>query len=95
MLWLANVNPAFSPFLELFDDAALDKETAYREVMSGLQEFFATQPVFGPDDQHLVDMLRSPAIAVPHSLTGQLDTSWRNGAICSASSGIACWAAWI
>ena len=65
LLWLGNVNPAFSPFLELFDDAALEKETAYREVVAGLQEFFASQPVFGPDAQSLVDMLRSPAVAVP------------------------------
>ena len=27
MLWLANKNPAFSPYLELFDDSALDKTT--------------------------------------------------------------------
>ena len=32
-----NMNPAFSPFLELFDDAVLEKETAYRDVMAGLQ----------------------------------------------------------
>ncbi len=72
MLWLANVNPAFSPFLELFDDTALDKETVYREMIGGLREFFQTQPVFGPDSQPLVEMLRSPAIASPHSLPGQL-----------------------
>ncbi len=73
MLWLANANPAFSPFLELFDDTALDKETAYRQVISGLHEFFETQPPFGPENQNLVDMLRRPAIAVPHSLPGQLE----------------------
>ncbi|HXG10003.1 MAG TPA: alpha-amylase family glycosyl hydrolase [Gemmataceae bacterium] len=72
LLWLANVNPAFAPFLELFDDTALEKETVYREVVAGLHEFFADQPVFGPDNQNLVDMLRSPAVAVPHSLSGQL-----------------------
>ena len=27
MLWLANVNPAFAPFLELFDDAELEQST--------------------------------------------------------------------
>jgi len=27
MLWLANVNPAFSPFMELFDDSVLERET--------------------------------------------------------------------
>jgi glycosidase len=72
MLWLANVNPAFAPFLELFDDATLKAETAYPQAVSGLREFFRTQRPFGPESQSLVDMLRSPALAVPHSLPGQL-----------------------
>ena len=73
LLWLANVNPAFSPFAELFDDTALEKKTAYPQLVVSLQAFFETQPTFGPDDKNLVDMLRSPAIAVPHSLSGQLE----------------------
>ncbi|HUV91156.1 MAG TPA: alpha-amylase, partial [Anaerolineae bacterium] len=73
MLWLANANPAFSPFLELFDHAALGRETAYNQIVSELRAFFETQPAFGPDNQNLVDMLRSPAVAVPHSLPGQLE----------------------
>ncbi len=72
LLWLANMNPAFGPFRELFDDGALERETSYRKLVSGLHEFFDTQPPFGPDNQNLVDMLRSPAVAVPHSLSGQL-----------------------
>ncbi|RLC91556.1 MAG: glucose-1-phosphate adenylyltransferase [Chloroflexi bacterium] len=73
MLHLANTNPAFSSFLELFDDTALDKETVYPQIVSGLHEFFETQPYFGPENQNLVDMLRQPALAAPHSLTGQLE----------------------
>jgi glycosidase len=73
MLWLANVNPAFSPFLELFDDSALEKATAYWPMIKALGEFFATQPAFGPKAQPLVEMLREPAVAVPHSLFGQLE----------------------
>jgi glycosidase len=73
MLWLANMNPAFAPFLELFDDAALSRETAYPQIATSLREFFETQPAFGPENQNLVDMLRGPAIAVPHSLSGQLE----------------------
>ncbi|OQY23527.1 MAG: alpha-amylase [Anaerolineaceae bacterium 4572_32.2] len=73
MLWLANVNPACSPFRELFDDTTLNKKTAYRQISSGLREFFETQPCFGPQNQNLVDMLRAPAIAAPHSLPGQLE----------------------
>ncbi len=73
MLWLANMNPAFAPFLELFDDAGLSQETQYLQIISRLREFFDTQPPFGPDNQNLITMLRSPAIAVPYSLSGQLE----------------------
>jgi glycosidase len=73
MLWLENVNPAFSPYLELFEDANLEKHSAYLELVASLKRFLDTQPPFGPDYQNLVDMLRSPAIAVPHSLNGQLE----------------------
>jgi len=72
LLWLANSNPAFAPYQELFDDAALRK-TAYPAMISALHDFFAAQPPFGPQNQNLLDMLRSPAVAVPHSLPGQLE----------------------
>ncbi|KPJ58066.1 MAG: alpha-amylase, partial [Planctomycetes bacterium DG_23] len=73
MLWLENLNPAFAPYLELFDDAELKKETSYVAVLTELHAFFETQPPFGPDNQNQVDMLRSPSTAVPHSLSGQLE----------------------
>ncbi|MCJ7803141.1 MAG: alpha-amylase family glycosyl hydrolase, partial [Desulfobacterales bacterium] len=73
MLWLANMNLAFSPFIELFDDSALEKESSYLPIIEALHPFFDNQPLFGPDHQNLVDMLRSPALAVPHSLSGQLE----------------------
>ncbi len=73
LLWLANVNPAFSPYLELFDDTELERNTAYSQIITRLQSFFETKPRFGPDSQNLIDMLRSPAITVPYSLSGQLE----------------------
>jgi len=73
MVWLANLNPAFGPFRELFDDGPLRKETAYPEIMAGLGGFFAEQPRFGPDDQNLIDLLRAPALAAPASLAAQLE----------------------
>ncbi|HRT32721.1 MAG TPA: alpha-amylase, partial [Anaerolineae bacterium] len=56
-LWMSNINPARSPFLELFDDAPLEAYPAYSEIISGLHDFFDTQPPFGPDNENLVDML--------------------------------------
>ena len=79
MLWVANLNPACEPYGELFNDDRLNNETAYKRVTLELKTFFDTQPSFGPDHQNLVDMLRAPAIAVPNSLTGQLEyirTRW-------------------
>ncbi|NMC52796.1 MAG: alpha-amylase [Chloroflexi bacterium] len=73
MLWVTNRNPAISPYLELFDDSDLSVNTAYRQVMESANEFFNAQPAFGPENQHLIQLLRSPAIAVPHSLPGQLE----------------------
>ncbi len=71
-LWLANVNPAFAPFRELFDDRPLAAESDYPHVVEALGAFFAAQPPFGPERQSLIGMLRSPAIASPDSLSGQL-----------------------
>ncbi len=79
LLRLANDNPAFSPFKRLFDDAELRAATVYDEACAGLVAHFAALPPFGPQDQNLWDMLRSPAVAEPYSLTGQLEyirTRW-------------------
>jgi glycosidase len=73
MLWLANDNPAFSPFARLFDDAELRSATGYAEAVAALRSFFKAEPGFGPDGDSLVELLKSPAIAVPDSLPGQLD----------------------
>jgi len=72
-VWLANLNPAFRPFGELFDDAALAAGSAYREVSGALREYFESRPRFGPENQNLIDMLRAPALASPDSLEGQLE----------------------
>ena len=72
MLWLANANPAFSPYRELFNDLALTQQTVYQEIISQLDQFFNYQPPFGPYNQQLITMLRSPALASPDSLEGQL-----------------------
>jgi hypothetical protein len=73
LLSLANINPAFSPFRFLFDDKDLEKTTIYTEAISELRAYLAELPPFGPDGMNLWDLLRSPALASPDSLSGQLD----------------------
>ena len=71
-IWLDNANPAASPLTELFDDVALERESPYLRIIYLLRRYLDTQPKFGPEGQNLVDLLRSPAVAVPLSLGGQL-----------------------
>lgn len=71
-VWLANMNPAFSPFSELFDDQNLAKNTDYKSVIVSMGEFFKTRPPVGPDNEPLIAFLRAPALANPGSLFGQL-----------------------
>jgi glycosidase len=73
MLWTTNRNPAVTSFDELFDDTRMTQMTIYRQMVESLRTFFEDKPTFGPDNQDLITMLRSPAIAEPHSLTGQLE----------------------
>ncbi|HEY53573.1 MAG TPA: alpha-amylase [Caldilineae bacterium] len=79
MLWLANANPAFSPYRELFDDADLEAHSPYPAVVAALKTFFGDQPGLEPGGETLIDLLMAPALASPHSLSGQLDyirTRW-------------------
>ncbi len=74
LLWVTNRNPAaVGAFQELFDEKHLENETKYAHVLNEVYQFFETQPHFGPENQNLLDMFRSPAIAVPNSLPGQLE----------------------
>jgi glycosidase len=73
LLYFANINPAFSPFKELFDDAELSGGSAYRNCIAALEAYFRTEPPFGPENQFIFDLLRAPILASPHSLDGQLE----------------------
>ncbi len=84
LLRLANENPAFAPFRFLFDEELIASPGSslaadYAAAIHAIESGFAGLPAFGPDAQDLVTMLRSPAVAAPYSLPGQLDyirTRW-------------------
>ena len=73
LLHLANENPAFHPFQILFDDRKLALNPDYIKTWNQIKAFFLTQPVFGPKNNSLINMLKEPVIASPTSLKGQLD----------------------
>jgi glycosidase len=73
LLWLANSNPAFTPFRELFEDNDLKQHTAYKAVTAALPDYMGTRPPLSPEVGTLLDALRAPMLASPDSITGQLD----------------------
>ncbi len=73
MLWIANSNPAFKPFHQLFADQGLKQQTVYASVTASFPDFFSTRPPIAPEIGSLYDALRAPMLASPDSLTGQLD----------------------
>src|SRR5579872_6498176 len=70
-LWLANANPSYKPFKELFDDVLLSS-TVYKDITAALRDYFGTRPRYGPDNENLIDILRAPALAAPDSIAAQL-----------------------
>jgi glycosidase len=73
LLPIAERNPAYRPFRELLDPQSLARRKSYPRLFDALHHFFAGRPTFGPEAQNLIDMMRSPAIAAPDSLYGQLE----------------------
>ena len=73
LLYLANENPAFQQFRDLFDDTELKEKTSYRGVVAELPQYFATRPPVAPEVGSLLDALQAPMRLSPDSLTAQLD----------------------
>ncbi|MCZ2126535.1 MAG: alpha-amylase [Anaerolineales bacterium] len=71
----ANENPALAPYLDLFDERALNG-LAFHEFSTHLVNFFSKLPGLGgglgESAESLIDLLRAPIQASPNSLEGQL-----------------------
>lgn len=73
LLWLANQNPAFSNYVDLFLDKEIEKNSHYPKLIQNLHTFFDQKPGMGSGSLNLIDLLRAPALASPNSIQGQLD----------------------
>ena len=73
LLWITNINPAFSQFQDLFDDSSLKLQTPYSSVTSALPDYLSTRPPVAPEEGSLFDALQAPMLASPDSLNGQLE----------------------
>jgi len=72
LLWLANANPAFAPFNDLFSAAPLIQHTVYAQLISGLQTFFNDPSLQDEAGRSIIDVLLATAHEVPMSLEEQL-----------------------
>ncbi|MDO9130720.1 MAG: alpha-amylase family glycosyl hydrolase [Anaerolineales bacterium] len=73
LLYLHNANAAAMSLSELFDDTSLQEMSAYPSIIEKLHTFFSHQPSAGAGGENLIQLLRAPALASPHSLSGQLE----------------------
>jgi glycosidase len=73
LLWISHENPALNPFSDLIWDSAFLNHNLLKKVIDRVEKELTSMPGFGPENQNLVAMLRSPAKHIPHSITGQLE----------------------
>lgn len=73
MLEINRENPAYSPFKLLFSDSEIAQREEYSSLINELQGFLDSKGPFPPFDRKLIELLRSPALASPNSLSGQLE----------------------
>ncbi|MFQ3597095.1 MAG: alpha-amylase family glycosyl hydrolase [Chloroherpetonaceae bacterium] len=72
LVWLENQNPALNQIEDLIDDESLVRNTPYNQVMTSVDNFFATQPTFGVENLPLLRLLLAPIKASPNSILEQL-----------------------
>jgi L-cysteine desulfidase/glycosidase len=80
LLKIANENPAFSEFDELFGDSKLAENPTYSRFFDIAEKFFAGNPKIdsGGEKVSVLDLLRAPFKASPNSLAGQLEFIRKN-----------------
>jgi glycosidase len=77
-LHLFNINPALENHRDLFSDTLLHEKTEYARAIDIIENYFLTQPVFGPEKLTLYRLLKRPMELSPHDLKGQLQYMLEN-----------------
>ncbi len=72
LLFLANFNPAATRLIELFDERYLADRDLFSGAIAELNRFFREEPPFGPLDQDLLTLCKTPILLHPDDLEAQL-----------------------
>ena len=78
MLWLANSNPAFSAFTDMFNDQILLENSDYESIISNIQHFFNDAPGLSGNKTSIIDLLLEPSRKFPNSIFDQLNFIRKN-----------------
>jgi glycosidase len=73
LLHLDNYNRANKSLKELINEEYLSNKEVYKSVMVELDKFYEKQPKFGPDNQPLFTMLKTPLDLYPEDIEAQLN----------------------
>ena len=73
LLFLNMANPAAKPAREVFDDQELRHRASFIPFITGLEEFLEEFEAPGSEGESIFHMLRSPMLASPDSLAGQIE----------------------
>ena len=80
MLFLANFNPANKKLKEFFDEEYLAESGLFHRFADALSDFFRKEPSFGPENQDVFTLLKTPLLAAK-DLFAQLEyilENWKN-----------------
>ena len=73
ILSLSNENRATRKIRLLIDKNHLSLKNEFERLIKGMEDFFVTQPPYGPDHSDVISLLRSPFLRFPDDLSLQLD----------------------
>jgi glycosidase len=73
LLFLNTANPAAKPAREVFDDGELRHRVSFVPFITGLEEYLEQFEAPGSEGDSIVHLLRSPMLASPDSLAGQIE----------------------
>lgn len=78
LLSLSNENRGNKKIRILFDKNHLSLRSEFERLIKGLEDFFATQPPYGPEHSDVISLLKSPFLRFPDDLSRQLDYILQN-----------------
>ncbi|KUG26146.1 alpha-amylase family protein [hydrocarbon metagenome] len=73
LLYFSDYNPANKKLKELFDTTYFTNKKLFDKAIFRLDEFFKNEKPFGPDNQDIFTLLKTPIDLSPENLEGQLD----------------------